>query len=355
MDWTKSMIQTFEFYLVDPRTFRDIKMVDGVTKFDINRDLSSDLIDNITIDCPYELGENYIRCYLIAKQGAETQKVPLGTFLIQSPNITYDGKSISRTYTGYSCLIELKDSLTPLGYSVLKGANVMQSAITLIRDNMRPPVVLTSSDHTLNRNFSAGQTESVLSFSKSLIEEANYTMNIDPMGRLYFEPKRDASKLYPTWSYDDENMSILSSNIQIKSDLYGTPNVVEVVYSVDGRTIVSRVENNDPASASSTVRRGREIIFRDTNPSLPGEVTKEYLDLYAIQLLKSKSVLNYEVTYSHGYCPVVPGDSVFITCKKLGIVNAKAQVQSQSITGQTGITINETAVFTKELWDGKIL
>ena len=62
------------------------------------------------------------------------------------------------------------------------------------------------------------------------------------------------------------------------------------------------------------------------------------------------SSVEYEVTYSHGYCPVRPGDCVRLNYKSAGIEDVKAKIISQSLQCKAGCKVNETAVFTKKLW-----
>ena len=37
-DWLKSMQQTFEYYIVDPRTWKDMQLINNVKSCSINRD-----------------------------------------------------------------------------------------------------------------------------------------------------------------------------------------------------------------------------------------------------------------------------------------------------------------------------
>ena len=41
-DWTKSMEQTFEYYIVDPGTWKDVRKLTQVKNSSITRELSSD-------------------------------------------------------------------------------------------------------------------------------------------------------------------------------------------------------------------------------------------------------------------------------------------------------------------------
>lgn len=133
-------------------------------------------------------------------------------------------------------------------------------------------------------------------------------------------------------------------------DLYGIPNVVEVVYSNNLGTLYSRVVNDDVNSPISTVNRGREIIHRVTDPELAGNSSQRQIDEYAEQLLRNLSCLEYTVTYTHGYCPVRLGDCVRLNYTRAGITDMKAKVISQSIKCTSGCQVTEKAVFTKKLW-----
>ena len=137
----------------------------------------------------------------------------------------------------------------------------------------------------------------------------------------------------------------------MQHDLYGIPNVVEVVCSTGVKEYTARVVNDDPNSPTSTVNRGREILYRDTEPNLPGFPTEEQIDEYAKYLLETLSSVEYQVSYTHGYCPVRVGDAVRLNYKKAGLDNIKAKVISQSIKCENGCSVNETAVFTKKLWN----
>ena len=133
-------------------------------------------------------------------------------------------------------------------------------------------------------------------------------------------------------------------------DLYGIPNVVEVVYSNNNEFYYSRVENKDSNSPTSIQSRGREILHRVTNPDLIGNPTQNQIHEYAERLLRDLSSIEYTVSYTHGYCPVRIGDCVRINYKRAGITDIKARVVSQSIKCEPGCPVTETAVFTTKLW-----
>lgn len=350
IDWTKSMKQTFEYYIVDPYTWKDDKQVSTIESATINRDDTSSTLGSATFDIGEELDECYIRSYLVAVQNGDTAKIPLGTHLVQTPSSDFDGKRKSNSMDAYTPLIELKDGAPPIGYSILKDQPIMSTAAALCRENMRAPVVEAKSTDKLYSDFVSNLDDTWVTFISDLVSNAKHKLGVDELGRLMFPPDQDAASLQPVWTYNDDNSSILLPSIKNKRDLYGVPNVVEVVYSTDAGYLFSRVVNDDVNSPISTVNRGREILYRDTNPSVTGNPTQEYIDNYAYQLLRSLSCLEYTLTYSHGYCPVRVGDCVLLNYERAGLRNIRAKVTSQSIKCQTGCTVEETAVYTTKLW-----
>lgn len=350
IDWLSSMQQTFEFYTVNPSTWGDERLIDTVKTCTINRDEEEDTLGSATLDCTEALGECYVRIYLIVIQNGRRYKKALGTVLVQTPSVAFDGKIKSISMDAYTPLLELKEKLPPFGYTVLKGENIMNTASRLCRENMRAPVVAGESGITLFNDFVSDISEDWLSFLTDFIAYAKFHFSLDEMGRILFAPKQEVASLQPVWTYDDTNSSILYSDVTVDRDLYGIPNVVEVIYSTDTSYYYSRVVNDDPNSPISTVNRGREIMHRTSNPELPGEPTQAQIDKYAEQLLRDLSSLEYTLSYTHGYCPVRIGDCVRLNYARAGLENIKAKVIRQSIKCEPGCPVTDTAVFTTKLW-----
>lgn len=349
-DWTSSMQQTFEYYVVDPGTWKDVRRLDNVKSCTISRDSETNTLGSATIDVTESLGECYVRVYLITIQNGVREKHPLGTFLVQTPSSSFDGKIRTVSMDAYTPLLELKENPPPLGYSVLKDENIMQRAYQLCREHARAPVVEAPCEEKLNYDFVANTDDTWLNFIADLIGNAKYSFSLDELGRILFTPKQDTASLQPVWTYDDGNSSILYSDITMNHDLYGIPNVVEVVYSTDSDLYYARAVNDDPNSPISTISRGREIIRRVTNPDMVGMPTENQIKEYANQLLRELSSVEYTVSYSHGYCPTRLGDCIRLNYTRAGITDIKARVISQSIKCDTSCKVTETAVFTTKLW-----
>ena len=200
-DWTKSMQQTFEYYTVDPGTWRDVKLLDTVRSCTINWDSSAETLGSATIDVTESVGECYVRIYLVTIQNGVREKYPLGTFLVQSSPTNFDGRIQTITLDAYTPLIELKEKQPPLGYALLKNENIMDKAYMIVRDNVRAPVVDSNSSEKLYNDFVSDTEEHWLSFTRDLIANAKKYLDLDEMGRILFGTQQDTASLQPVWTF----------------------------------------------------------------------------------------------------------------------------------------------------------
>lgn len=344
------MQRTYEYYTVDPYTWGDKERITCITKSTINRDISEETRGHATIEVTDPLDECYVRIYMVIIQNRVKEKIPLATVLAQTPGEDFDGKNKTISIDAYTPLIELKETAPPYGYTIMKRANIMENCGQICESYMRAPVVTTENDKELTDNFVSNTDDTWLSFITDLVAKADFYLDVDEYGRGLFLPQKDTSAMQPVATFSDDENSILQPDISTERDLYGIPNVVEVIYSDDSQFFISRIVNDDPTSITSTVSRGREIVYRDTNPSINGTVSQEILDNYAKNLLKSKSSLEYTITFKHGYRPVRLGDCVRLNYKRAGLENVNVRITSQTIPCDASCQVEETGVFTKQLW-----
>ena len=360
-DWSKSMKQTFEYYIVDPGTWKDKKRLDNVKSASIQWDEEADTLGSATIDIDDAIGENYIRIYLVTVQNGVTEKHPLGTFLIQTPGLNFDGKNTTISADAYTPLLELKENPPPIGFAIPKNKNIMDEAYELVSSHLRAPVVKPKNSKTLIYDFVANTDDTWLTLTKDLIANAQHKFGLDELSRIIFEPKQDTASLQPVWTYTDDNSSILYPDANIDRDLYNIPNVVEVLYSTNDKIYYARVVNDKASSPVSIINRGREILHRVTDPDLNGisydsQTIDNLVKEYAEKLLSELSSLEYTINYTHGYCPVRIGDCVRFNHKRFkhgnfNLMNVKAKVISQSIKCEPGCPVSEKAVYTIKLWE----
>lgn len=350
-DWTRSMIQTYEYLKVDPGTWMNSELLNHITGCSITRDCSTDTLCYATIDATEVLPECYVRVYLVCTQDRITEKIPLGTFLVQSPSTSYNGKVYHISMDAYSPLLELKDSKPPFGYSIPKGTNIMELAARLCSENCRAPVVETTCNETLKADFISTDDDTWLSFLSDLIANADYIFDIDEMGRILFEKKQDIASLQPVETYVDDDLSILYPDTDLDQDFYGIPNTVEVIYSSLNGHLFAKAVNNDASSPISVANRGRVVLYRVVNPEFPGAATQAYLNRYAEQVLRELSTLEYTLHYSHGFTPVRVGDCVRIFYSAAGLEDVKVCIKTQTIECAPGCKVSETGVYTRRLYE----
>ena len=310
VDWTSTMQQTFEYYIVDPETWKDSKKLNTVISSKISRDLEAETLGSASITISESIGECYIRIYLITIQNRKREKHPLGTFLIQTPSYSFDGKVKTISTDAYTPLLELKEKNPPIGYSIYKNENILDRAYEILRNQMRAPIVRDNKDITINENFVANLDDTWMTFIIDLLDKVDMQLSLDEFGRVLFSPKQDLKSLQPIWTFNADNSSILYPSFDIDNDLYGIPNVVEVVYSNASKTVCATAINDDKNSPVSTINRGRRIVNRITNPSIVGNPSEKELKTYAEKVLKELSSIEYTITFSHGYCPIRIGDCV---------------------------------------------
>lgn len=349
-NWTESMEQTFEYYTVDPGTWKDMKMLSMVTSSSITRDESVDTLGSAQIELTEDIGEVYVRIYLVTVQNGIRERFPLGTFLVQTGGGSYNGMRKSISYDGYTPLIELKEKQPPLGYYSPKDVNVMEEAARIASSNCRAPVVPASSTTKLYRDFVANTDDSWCTYLSDLIANDKFFFDLDEMGRILFAPQQNLSSLQPVFTYTDDNSSLLYPDIDYDRDLYGIPNVVEVIYTDENDIYYARVVNDDENSPVSTVNRGREIPYRDTNPSFQGVPTQRMVEEYATQTLQSLSTITCTISYKHAYNGVRLGDCIRLNYKRADLTDIKARVTRQTIQCDVGCAVSETAQFTQKLW-----
>lgn len=350
-DWSKSMQQTFECYIVDPTSWKDKASIKTFKSAIIERENSSETLGSASISVAEDVGECYVRNYLITNQNGIRERFPLGTFLVQTTPSSFDGRVKTISVDAYTPLLELKENKVPTGYYVPKNTNVMDAVYMIVKDNVRAPVVKPSSNVTLIEDFVANGDDTWLSFCEDLAAYAKFELDLNEEGQILFAPKQDIASLQPVTTYTDDNSSILYPDLSMDYDLYGIPNVVEVSYSGDLGIYFSRAVNDDPDSALSVINRGREIIHQITSPSISGNPTQEQIDEYAEQTLRDLSSLDYTITYKHAFNNTRVNDCVRLNYEKAGLNNVKAKVISQSIECTPGCMVTEKAIFTRKLWE----
>lgn len=351
-DWTSSYGVSFEFWEVDRDTFRDVRQLYGVEECEITRDSDDPTLGDATMTVDEIVDEEtYIRVYLVAEQppaSGRRERVCLGTFLAQVSELSMDGKVVSRPLELNTPLKELDDDQPPDGYTVRKGSDAIKAA-TRVFSRYHVHLHPCTASIAMPRDVTANDSDTWLTFGRAILEAVDMEPTLDPQGYVGFAPVKDAAALAPVWRYEDDALSIIEPDANVKMDWHNVPNVVEVVVSTSTSVVKATCTNSDPASPVSTARRGRVKRTRVSNPE--GVATQEQANAYAARELKKLSCAEREVTYRHGYCPVRLGDCISFAYTAHGF-ETKAKVVRQVIRCRTDFEVEETARYTETLWNG---
>lgn len=373
VDWTKSMQQTFEFYTVDPNTWYDDTKLENIISCDITHDLTSDKRGNASITISEPLPECYIRTYLVVTQAGFVHKICLGTYLYMTSSDSFDGMKHNITMTGYTPMVELEEKLPPLGFHIVGITNRKHSGdAPMVTDAIKDIVTTYTRCEIENRtiiqkpllnDFVAGTNDTFLAVINNILDASSlqqYILTVDEWGTIIVKDKPVLEDAIPTYIYTDDNSSILLPSLDTNDDIYGIPNVIEVLYTGDKRLPAIRVivKNEDPTSIVSIQARGREIAKRYTitNIAAPANdyseaAVRAQVTDQAERLLEAASTIQKTISYSHGYCDVKVGDTVLINYERAGMINVRAKVVSQKISCKPGCQVDEQAVYTKKLWN----
>ena len=123
INWSKGVVARYNATIVDPVTWNDISNVDitgGTIKYSDSGERAS-----ADIECRgfSHDDEYWIRLYCVARQGFETDRVPLFTGIVSIPDTKYDGIYESNTLQCYSALSIADKIYLPLGWHAVYGSN----------------------------------------------------------------------------------------------------------------------------------------------------------------------------------------------------------------------------------------
>lgn len=299
MNWAKGYSASYYLSILDKETLRDIDRIE-LTGGSIKRSYS-DLRESADVDCRgYDSKkEQYIRIWLDTKQEGESSHIPLFTGLATSPKHQYSGRVKSNTIECYSMLKIAQDVMLPRGWYAPTEAN-SGKMIKQLLEIVGSPVYISEGSPDLSQAIIAEQGENHLSMTDKILDSINWRMRLDGYGAIYVEPINSEPKVM----FSANELDMIESEIDISYDWYNAPNVLRC--TLDDSYSVAR--DDDPKSALSTVNRGREVWYEDSDVTLN---TNETLAEYAQRMLKEYQRTATEISYSRRYYPgIYPGDCI---------------------------------------------
>ena len=329
MNWNTGFSGLYYASLVDPLTWRSIERFE-IAGGSISRKPSG-LRQSADIDCiRYDRGEKWIRIHMIAKQGNESENVPLFTGLSSSPDDDIDGFYTKNQVALYSVLKPCEDVLLRRGYYVQGGANGALAIRNLLITSTPAPVTIEGTSPNLQRSIIAEDGESHLSMAEKILTAIDWRMVIGGDGGITLCPKATGSVIV----FDPLENDIIEPQIKRSEDWYSCPNVFRAV-SGD----VSAIARDDsPDSLLSTVTRRREIWMEETSCKLNED---ESLAEYAQRRLKEEQKVAVSASYDRRFHPDVNVSDIITLNYPSQKLSGDFLVESQSIELGYGARVSE--------------
>lgn len=299
MNWAKGYSASYYLSILDKETLRDIDRIELIGG-SIKRSYS-DLRESADIDCRgyNSKKEEYIRIWLDTKQEGSSSHIPLFTGLATSPRHNYSGRIKKNSIECYSLLKIAQDVMLPRGWyapAEASGGSLIKQLLSIID----VPITVADNSPNLTKAIIAEQGENHLSMADAILTAINWRMRLDGYGNIFVEPINKDPKIM----FDSNENDIIESEISISYDWYSAPNVLRC--TLDDSYAVARDDN--PKSSLSTVNRGREVWYEDSDVILN---TNETLAEYANRKLKEYQKIATNISYSRRYYPgIYPGDYI---------------------------------------------
>lgn len=332
MDFTKGYTASFYGVELDPIT-RTEKNRFEIVSGSINRE-ESELRHsaNLTLKDNLDLNDKWIRIYMIAKQGSDSERVALFTGLASSPSISYNAGHIETTIQCYSVLKSIADIILPIGWYAASGYSGDQ--LYSLLDKVPFSVTVDDGTPNIKNAIIAEYGETNLSMLDAILlsisTDANdgWKLQIEGDGSVHISPySRD-----PVATFSQTN-SVIETSFNITRDWFDCPNVFRAGYG--DYTAIAR--DDDPESELSTESRGREIWMAEESADV---MDNESVGDYARRRLKEEQLRSEKISYNRRFLPEVnQGDCIRLSYSEL---NGDYFVESQSINLGPNATVNET-------------
>lgn len=191
------------------------------------------------------------------------------------------------TAVGYDRLLILAEDMSTDRVSVDVGAKYTTSITTIMANY--GGIDLPDHDATTPAVIEWPGGTSKLQIVNDLLAAINYTsLSADAMGQFFSNPYKSIDQYTPEWSYTVDRDSVIIPGVDILFDLFNVPNVFVGFISDPDRPVLRSVYTNDnPASPTSTVSRGRNIVAVIEPPQID---RSEELDQAATQALLDEKV-----------------------------------------------------------------
>lgn len=319
----------FRVHEVDPHTWLPVREVKGVESFCVKRSTSDDapLLESGDMDASEEITEGY---YRVTAMTASGEAVDVATLLMVPDGATYSYQTWGGGVSGKSVLTPASERRFRPGSYVPKGTDGAAYCARLLREVIAAPVSVEGSfalgDHVVH---DLGQ--SYLDGIWEVLDAGAFCIQIAGNGTVNIRPK----PIMPALTISTSERGMLMPEIGRSYPIEDVPNVLKV-YDVEQE---AEARNDDPASPTSTVARGRVIEEVEESPTRKeGETLANYAIRRLAELSDVYETLDVEREHVAG---IMPYSVIEANLPEAGI-SGTFRVMSQTIECELGMKVGET-------------
>ncbi|WP_143412189.1 hypothetical protein [Arabiibacter massiliensis] len=342
MDWFCSgRVDSFRFVRVSLATWRELEEVAGITGGTLERNGQTALKASGSLD--YVLapaaGNDLVRVYSDSLDPATGERATIahGTYLVSTPSSTFRGSVEEGTADLYSVLHVLEEDAFEAPLVLPAGTNAVARAADIVRGAGLPAVASPSAAVLSADAVFDERDASKLDVVNWLLDLAGFeSAGCDGYGNVLLAPYVDPAAKSPTVVlHDDEGACVYRSGVVREYDAFDVPNVVTVTRSnASGEPLSATAVNDDPASAFSTVSRGRRIVRKET-VSDAADLAALHAKARSLLAAKTAAVEGFEVT--HAFLPFEMGAVCDFAYRKAGIARDDLMAVRQTMKLRPGM------------------
>ncbi|RSX52646.1 hypothetical protein [Bifidobacterium callimiconis] len=359
MDLTHHLMEfttSLRMMRVDRETGSETGRVDGILHGGtITRNQDTDVTETASLDYvgDTDLTAPLLRVWAdLDYEDGTRESIALGTFLPDGPKREVTGGQADTTpLTLYGRLRELADDQFPYPVSLQAGEDPLAFIDETIREAGLTVADHPASDWRMGTTWTFGMGDTAQKSKLSAINELLTLMGwnsarTDPMGRVVLTPYVQPKDRSPSWTFTEGPDARFVRSMTDEHDWFDTRNQIIVIYSDQERDIRGLAVDDDPASAFSTITRGRVISETYTYNDIPDGMSdtdaQSMADAKAAELLATAQSVIRRVTFTHIYAPVTIGDVIRLGYPT-GDVTTDLAIRTQTISLTAGLPVETEA------------
>jgi len=249
----------------------------------------------------------WVRLHLPPYGDNDYVEFPQGTFLLSSPKRSSSRAGlVTREVEGFDGLQIWNDDAVSTRYSLAAGTNIVTAVKAFLGATADVPAhsgVLVAA-----KEWDPGTSK--LRIINDLLQMINYnTLAYGTMGYPFTTAYVSPSLRGEEYVYADDTTSTFLPDMEQELDIFRIPNKwTRVVSEPDQPVLTSTYTNANPASLTSTIRRGRTILDFQLEEEA---VTQAVLDDKVARIAFESSQLYEQVPFETGLMPIHSGNDVF--------------------------------------------